>query len=304
MLLSSKEAARRYYSASPFVTNGAPKVHTIRTPRPDARFYDDNNKWFIHSNDQLKNTIQNTYAKFPILTSFDKKQPRLLVFSVDVAEGRTVTFDSYKNANSPERSQRIQQKSARKDVNKSGDDDSGIKIEHVMASGSLPEFYDFQEIKGRKFCDGGLRSNTPFRELLQAHQSYWKEVMEEEEGEEEEENEIKIPDLEVYVINVHPPKQDTVPSDHDGVKDRVNDIIYSDRTSHYDENMAHLVTYYTKFTLQMKKLAKDAISKVDNETDRADLQKKLEAILTTTSTSKDQRGLHGKYKDLVKGQFE
>jgi NTE family protein len=195
-------------------------------------------------------------------------------------------------------------KGAGKDVNKYGDDDSGIKIEHIMASGSLPELYDFQEIKGRKFCDGGLRSNTPFKELLQAHQSYWKEVMEEEEGKEEEENENKIPELEVYIINVHPPKQDTVPSDYDGVKDRVNDIIYSDRTSHYDENMAHLVTDYTKFTLQMKKLAKDAISKVDNETDRADLQKKFEAILTTTSTSKDERDLHGKYKDLVKGQFE
>jgi hypothetical protein len=174
-----------------------------------------------------------------------------------------------------------------------------------MASGTLPEFYDFQDIRGRKFCDGGLRSNTPFRELLQAHQSYWKEVIEQEGEEEYEENENnKIPNLEAYIINVHPSKQDTVPSDHDGVKDRVNDILYSDRTSHYDENMAHLVTDYTKFTLQMKNLAKVAISKVGNETDKADLQKKFEEILTTTSTSKDQRGLHEKYKDLIKGQFE
>jgi hypothetical protein len=228
-----------------------------------------------------------------------------LVFSVDVAEGRTVTFDSYSKTNNFEGSKHEKQKNGHEDVIKYGDNGNGIKIDYVMASGTLPEFYDFQDIRGRKFCDGGLRSNTPFRELLQAHQSYWKEVIEQEGEEEYEENENnKIPNLEAYIINVHPSKQDTVPSDHDGVKDRVNDILYSDRTSHYDENMAHLVTDYTKFTLQMKNLAKVAISKVGNETDKADLQKKFEEILTTTSTSKDQRGLHEKYKDLIKGQFE
>jgi hypothetical protein len=54
----------------------------------------------------------------------------------------------------------------------------------------------------------------------------------------------------------------------------------------------------------MKSLARDAISKVNNEIDKADLQKKFEAILTTTAISKDPRGLHGKYNDLTKGQFE
>ena len=106
----------------------------------------------------------------------------------------------------------------------------------------------------------------------------------------------------MYIVNVHPSKEDTVPSDRDGVKDRVNDIIYSDRSSYYDENMSHLVTDYANFTLKMNSLARDAIRRVNNEIDRADLQKKFEAILTTIS--KDPRGIHGKYKDLIKGQFE
>jgi predicted acylesterase/phospholipase RssA len=38
-----------------------------------------------------------------------------------------------------------------------------------MASGTLPKFYDIQKIGERQFCDGGLLSNTQFRELLQAH---------------------------------------------------------------------------------------------------------------------------------------
>ncbi len=59
-----------------------------------------------------------------------------------------------------------------------------------MASGTIPEFYDFREIGGRQFCDGGLISNTPFRELLQAHQEYWLKVIKDKENE-------KIPNLEM-----------------------------------------------------------------------------------------------------------
>ena len=35
-----------------------------------------------------------------------------------------------------------------------------------MASTSLPEFYEYEEIDGRKFWDGGILSNTPIRELI------------------------------------------------------------------------------------------------------------------------------------------
>ena len=42
-----------------------------------------------------------------------------------------------------------------------------------MASASKPEFYDYEEIDGRKFWDGGMLSNTPIRELIQAHKDFW-----------------------------------------------------------------------------------------------------------------------------------
>lgn len=45
----------------------------------------------------LKETIRR-FADFPIATKLSKKQPRLLVFSVDVLEGQTVAFDSYEKA--------------------------------------------------------------------------------------------------------------------------------------------------------------------------------------------------------------
>ena len=42
--------------------------------------------------------------------------------------------------------------------------------------------------------------------------------------------EENIPRLRYGIINLHPAKQDYLPSDYDGVVDRKNDIIFHDRT--------------------------------------------------------------------------
>ena len=219
-----------------------------------------------------------------IATSWDKREPRLLVISVDVAEGKTVAFDSYHTkAEDPENSLY------------EGD---GITIDHVMASGTLPVFYKFREIPtkgGRKFCDGGILSNTPFRELLQAHRDYWKMVV----GEDKDE----IPDLDVYIINVHPSKQDEVPTDLDGVRDRINDITLSDRNSHYDEMVADLVTDYTDLIDKLKELARSHFKNKD----RSDIifQNEFENLIKTTEAkSKGGTVEHRKYKNLLKGRFK
>ena len=52
------------------------------------------------------------------------------------------------------------------------------------------------------------------------------------------------PDLDVYIVNVHPSKEYNVPIDYDEVQNRVNDIQFLDRNSHYDEKMTYLVTEY------------------------------------------------------------
>jgi hypothetical protein len=104
-------------------------------------------------------------------------------------------------------------------------------------SGTIPEFYDFRKLGGSQFCDSGLLSNTPFRELLQAHQNYWLRVIDKDKQ--------KIPDLEVYIVNLHPSRGDVIQEDdHDGVKDRINDITFFDRNSRYDENAVDTATDY------------------------------------------------------------
>jgi NTE family protein len=287
---ASPEAARRYYSVKEYLKYGTPNVFLPLPPEPDSKFADQDNTWIAHDSSPLQNTIEryskdeNNKEKLSIATNWNNKEPRLLLISVDVAEGKTVAFDSYHTkAEDPENSLY------------EGD---GITIDHVMASGTIPIFYKFREIPtkgGRKFCDAGILSNTPFRELLQAHRDYWKRRV--------GDDKVEIPDLDVYIVNVHPSKQDKVPTDLDGVKDRINDITFMDRNSHYDETVADLVTDYTDLIDRLKVLAKSYFENkykkdivFQNEFDR--LLKIIEG-----KTSGDA-GEHRKYKeDLLKGRF-
>jgi NTE family protein len=78
------------------------------------------------------------------------------------------------------------------------------------------------------------------------------------------EDKDEIPDLDVYIINVHPSKHDEVPTDLDGVRDRKNDITFSDRNSYYDEIVADLVTDYTDLIDKLKELAR-SLFKIKSE---------------------------------------
>ena len=286
---ASSEAARRYYSVKEYLKYGTPHVFSPLPPEPDSKFADQDNTWFVHDSSPLQDTIEryskdeNNKEKLSIATNWNNKEPRLLVISVDVANGKTVAFDSYhRKAEDPENSLY------------EGD---GITIDHVMASGTIPIFYKFREIPakgGQKFCDGGILNNTPFRELLQAHRDYWKGVV--------DENQDKIPDLDVYIINVHPSKQDKVPTDLDGVKDRINDLTFMDRNSHYDEMVANLVTDYTDLIDRLKEIAKSYFQNIG--TKNITFQNEFESLIKIVEgkTSREA-GDNRKYKDLLKGRF-
>jgi NTE family protein len=287
---ASPEAARRYYSVKEYLKYGTPNVFSPLPPEPDSKFADQDNTWIAHDSSPLQNTIERyskdeNNEKLSIATSWRNREPRLLVISVDVAEGKTVAFDSYHTK-------------AEEDPDNSLYEGDGITIDHVMASGTIPIFYKFREIPtkgGRKFCDGGILSNTPFRELLQAHRDYWNGII-------VEDNDNKIPDLDVYIINVHPSKQDKVPADLDGVKDRINDITFMDRNSHYDEMVANLVTDYTDLIDRLKELAKSYFENI--ETKDITFQNELESLLKSVEAKTSRVAGEDKYKDgLLKGRF-
>ena len=105
-----------------------------------------------------------------------------------------MAFDSYHTKDDPEK------------LVYEGD---GITIDHIMASRRIPIFYKFKVVNGRSFYDGGFLNNTPFRELLQAHRDYWTKIAGDVKA--------KIPDLDVYIVNLHPSKKDVIPTDSMGL---------------------------------------------------------------------------------------
>jgi len=169
---ASIEAARRYYSVKEFFKSGVDKVYSPLPPREDEKFFDQENKRVLYDKQPLQKSIEK-FVKFPITTDYELGEPRLLVISVDAKEGIPVTFDSY----------------------------GGIKAQHVMASASLPEFYEYEEIDGYRLWDGGILSNTPIRELIQAHKAFWEYKIGSKELENSilEEASFNVPDLELYI---------------------------------------------------------------------------------------------------------
>ena len=117
----------------------------------------------------------------------------------------------------------------------------------------------------RGFWDGGLLANTPLRQTILAHRDYWHRVRK---------LEGNIPGLRYGIINLHPAKQEYLPSDYDGVVDRKNDIIFHDRTQ-FDENVAVLLSDFIKLAKSLIKLAeenganKEAIRKILKEETKA-----------------------------------
>ncbi len=163
------ESARRYYSAKSFFYEGVENVFSPPISEFDDRFHDylpyfnykpnvNPNTRFHYDNNKLRSKLEHEYEEgnkfidFPILTRFDKGEPRILVVSTNVKEGKAATFDSYS--------------------------DNGIGINHVMASASFPIYFKYVEIDGEKFCDGGILSNTPLRELIQYHRDFWLDYFE------------------------------------------------------------------------------------------------------------------------------
>jgi NTE family protein len=314
--VASKEAARRYYSVKEFLKSGVEKVFKpIHPPIADNRFCDSQNLWLVYDNQSLRNSIEK-FAKFPIATSYEKGEPRLLVISVDAAEGTTVTFDSYENEQGRRETEYGDSVLGKPVIIKYNE---GIGIKHLMASSTLPEVYTYEEIEGRKFWDGGVLSNTPIRESLEAHKKFWEKRIGSQNLENsfkkmrskvviDDSNEYKksqeqqmqmIPDLELYIVNVFDPKEydpkirgDIAPQDVDGVRDRHMDIKFSDG---YDAKTDGLFTDYVN-------LIERLISLGDN--DEAIKEKINKILLDEYAPRRFNTEEYKRYIDILKDTFK
>jgi NTE family protein len=296
---ASAEAARRYYSVKEFLKSGADKVYSpILPPKEDEKFFDQENKRMLYNKQPLQKSIEK-FVKFPIATNYDKGEPRLLVVSTDVAQGTAVTFDSYEK--DKDLNGREPRKTVYREFTQEGpiiiEYNDGLKIQHVMASASLPEFYDYEEINGRKFWDGGILSNTPIRETIQAHKQFWEYKIGSKDLEDSilDEASLKVPDLELYIVNLWHSDDKVVPSDPDGITERHADIKSHDQ---YYVNESILVTHYIHLIEKLIQLR--------NGKNNYELKKGINKILQNYITSRRDTTteIPKKYIDIIKTQFE
>ncbi len=128
-------------------------------------------------------------------------------------------------------------------------------------------------------------ANTPLRQTILAHIDYWLRVRKLEYG---------IPRLRYGIINLHPAKQDYLPTDYDGVIDRKNDIIFHDRTL-FDENVAILLSDFAALVNSLTKLAEE------KGVDRKALKKIFDGETRGIYLGTGERI---RYNDLLKGRVD
>lgn len=298
---ATADAARKYYSAKNIKRFGALKVASGIAPWSIfGKFFDlsdqlnsmpraDNKHFALYS---LKRTLER-FADFPIKTK--EGEPRFLIVTVDVQTGDAVTFDSYTT------------QTKYHDDKNTIDNERGIEIEHALATGTFPGFFDYPKFKvnitemgaGNEehiFWDGGFRSNTPLKEVIQAHRDYWHKIRKHTKEEQRDEDRLEndVPDLEVYIANLWPSalKEKPLSFDHDFVENRKSGIIFGDRT-HYDEQVANFVTDYIDLAKDLKNLAqRNGIS-----------HNRINYILNRYATSMNTIGETRQYGELLGGRF-
>jgi NTE family protein len=162
--VATGEAARRYYSAKEFAISGVPNVFSPLTPLPDNKFFDlYYNTWYRFSNKPLKRSLEK-FAKFPIATSYEENEPRLILVSVDVADGLPVTFDSYAKEDGSRKTEYgryIKQDSKEIGFERVIRYNDGISSDQVMASGCYPVNFDYASLEVESYYEPINNNNNP-----------------------------------------------------------------------------------------------------------------------------------------------
>jgi predicted acylesterase/phospholipase RssA len=191
-------AGRRWDAVWTSILRGHPHLYTPRLGDPFAWVFRPPVSWsetHFYTTQAMEETLHRYFEPY----GSGAVDPRLIVTAVDIEEGKSRAFDSYEDR---------------------------ITAEHVVASGSLPPGFPAKEIKGKHYWDGGLWSNTPLPEVLNAMQKAG--PMDER--------------YHVYIIDVFP-KQRRVPQTNWEVWQRITEITYADKTT-YDSQACKWLNQY------------------------------------------------------------
>jgi NTE family protein len=322
---ATNEAARRFYSTKEFATYGVPHVFYPFIPSPDKRFLHPFNTWFQYSNEPLKRSLER-FVRFPISTSYEDDQPRLILTAVDVAEGIPVTFDSYPKEDGHRKT------GYGRFISHDGKDigfehviryDDGITSDQVMASGSLPINFDYTKIEVESYnydhssrkVNGGNRTrgnNGGASNIGDTDSPYIKEIRRFWDGGLMTNTPLmqlvllhryfwyrvkgikdNVPRLIIGIVNLHPTAQPEIPGDYDGALNRKSDISFSDR-SRQEESILMLISDYVALIRSLINLAKEGGIKDERINNLLDQPTRIRGMLYQPK----------KIRETIEGRFE
>ena len=192
---------------------------------PDYAFQDSQfftpRKWtYLYDLSPLEKTLAE-FVDYSNLKPDGDAHCRLIITTTNVLTAAPITFDSSKQQ---------------------------ITSKHILATSAYPLYYfPWVEVEKGTYCwDGGLLSNTPLREVIDAS---------------------PILDKEIFLVENYPKNIDTLPENLFETFHRARDIIFSDKTLH-NVRMSKVITQYLRFIDELYQIIENNVdqSKLDKET--------------------------------------
>lgn len=119
-----------------------------------------------------------------------------------------------------------------------------LTVDHIMASGSLPPAFPWVTIDGRHYWDAGIVSNSPLQPVLDRVGANGKHI---------------------YMIDLFPGHREKLPESLLEVSARREEIIFSDRLKHNDNQHDLIANYHQLVTELMTQLPEESARRLSRE---------------------------------------
>ena len=173
-------------------------------------------KWtYMYDFSPLVKTLER-YIDYDRLKPNGNSNTRLILTAVNILTAEPLTFDSFKMQITPK---------------------------HILATSAYP-LYNFRwiEVEDGVFAwDGGLLSNTPLREVIDAS---------------------PVNDKRTFLVENYPKKVEALPKNLPEVYHRARDIMFSDKTEH-NITMSKVITRYLDYIEELYQLLEDNLDQIN-----------------------------------------
>jgi NTE family protein len=211
-----KQQLKSFYSSAIF---GNDKMFRPRWRKENALTdpeYFEPQKWtYIYDHVPLVKTLEK-YIDYDKLRPNGNPNSRLILTAVNILTAEPLTFDSFKEQITPK---------------------------HILATSAYP-LYNFRwvEVEDGVFAwDGGLLSNTPLREVIDAS---------------------PVNDKRTFLVENYPKKVEALPKNLPEVYHRARDIMFSDKTEH-NITMSKVITRYLDYIEELYQILEDNVDRIN-----------------------------------------